>query len=145
MCSEYASVFPPSHSHFSVAVLSLRLTDAFNASRDKVFYLSSLLPHCESILAAVSPSSINSDSLPALIAGMRQLEGLSRAFAKSGFLGIILRKVAIDWMAFLSSHRKAFFSFFTFTRFPTPSLSPARLLSPNYPPMMEATLSGSRS
>lgn len=86
------------HSPMASLSLSPRLTDAFNASRDKVFYLSSLLPHCEAIGCAASPSSIGSETLPALTAGIRQLEGLSRAFAKSGFLGVVLRKVGASWL-----------------------------------------------
>ena len=73
-----------------------RLTDAFNNARDRVHYLETLSPHLEALHSSLpppSPSTVTTTILPALGAAMRQMEGLSRAYARSGYLGILFTKV----------------------------------------------------
>ena len=70
-----------------------RLTDAFNAARDRVRYLEALSPHLEALDGTPSLSSLLSSLLPAIMASVKQMEGLSRAFARSGYLGILFTKV----------------------------------------------------
>ena len=79
----------------SLSTLPSRITDAFNNARDRVRYLESLAPHLKALQAspASSLSSIASDVLPALVGSVRQMEGLSRAYARSGYLGILFTKV----------------------------------------------------
>jgi hypothetical protein len=71
-----------------------QLTDAFNTARDRVRYLESLSPHLEALEASPSLPSILSSLLPALVAGVKKMEGISRALARSGYLGILFTKIS---------------------------------------------------
>ena len=82
--------------------LMCRLTDAFNTARDRVRYLESLSPHLEALEASPSLPSILSSLLPALVAGVKKMEGISRALARSGYLGILFTKVKTDTVEPLS-------------------------------------------
>ena len=73
-----------------------RLTDAFNTARDRVRYLESLSPHLEALEASPSLPTLLSSLLPALVAGVKKMEGISRALARSGYLGILFTKVKRD-------------------------------------------------
>ena len=72
-----------------------RITDAYNNARDRVRYLESLSPHLEPLEASPPPNPANvlSCTLPALAAAFRQMDGLSRVYARSGYLGVLLTKV----------------------------------------------------
>ena len=76
-------------------MFSYRLTDAFNNARDRVRYLESLSPHLEALEASLSLPSTLSTLLPSITTAVRQMEGLSRAYARSGYLGILFTKVYI--------------------------------------------------
>ena len=84
--------------HYHITCLSvLRITDAFNTIRDRVRYLEALSPHLESLeregLAPLSPRHVTSSILPSLMATMKQMEGVSKVYAHSGYLGILCIKV----------------------------------------------------
>ncbi len=66
----------------------IRITDAFNNSRDRVRYLEALAPHLEALL-----STPLTPTLTALMTTVKQMDGLSRAYARSGYLGILFTKV----------------------------------------------------
>ena len=72
-----------------------RITDAYNNARDRVRYLEALSPHLEVLRTnpPPSPSSVVSSTLPALASVFRQMDGLTRVYARSGYLGVILTKV----------------------------------------------------
>lgn len=76
-------------------LLSYRITDAFNNARDRVHYLEALSPHLDPLGAGPppSPSQIISITLPSLMVTMKQMEGVSRVYARSGYLGILFLKV----------------------------------------------------
>lgn len=76
--------------------LSYRLTDAFNNARDRVRYLESLSPHLEALEANPPLPSILSSLLTAISTSVKQMEGLSRAYARSGYLAILFTKVWIE-------------------------------------------------
>ena len=85
---------PIIHVHVS---WSTRITDAFNNVRDRVRYLESLSPHFEPLESLAppfpSPSQVISTILPALMATLKQMEGVSRTYAYSGYLGVLCIKV----------------------------------------------------
>ena len=72
-----------------------RITDAYNNARDRVRYLENLSPHLELLETSPppNPSNITSSTLPALASAFKQMDGLSRVYARSGYLGILLTKV----------------------------------------------------
>ena len=72
-----------------------RITDAYNNARDRVRYLETLSPHLESLSASPppTPSTVIANVLPALGSAFRQMDGLSRVYARTGYLGVILTKV----------------------------------------------------
>lgn len=72
----------------STYVFYCRITDAFNNSRDRVRYLEALAPHLEALL-----STPLTPTLTALLTTIKQMDGLSRAYARSGYLGILFTKV----------------------------------------------------
>ena len=58
-------------------------------------YLEALSPHLEVLQAspAPSPSNVTASILPGLATAIKQMDGLSRAYARSGYLGILFTKV----------------------------------------------------
>ncbi len=70
-----------------------RITDAFNNSRDRVRYLETLCPHLEALLTTPLTAGTSGTPLTSLMTAIRQMDGLSRAYAKSGYLGILFTKV----------------------------------------------------
>ena len=74
----------------------LRITDAFNNARDHVRYLQALAPHLEALQSNPTIQSVTSSILPAFTAAVKQLDGLSRAYARSGYLGILFVKVSVS-------------------------------------------------
>ena len=72
-----------------------RLTDGFNNARDRVRYLEALSPHLEALEASPPPplSTVVTNILPALISTVKQMEGLSKTYARTGYLGILFTKV----------------------------------------------------
>ena len=76
-----------------IKIHNYRLTDAFNNARDRVRYLEVLSPHLEALEAHPSLPSLLATVLPALTSSVRHMEGLSRAYARSGYLGILFTKV----------------------------------------------------
>lgn len=77
--------------------LCSRITDAFNNIRDRVRYLEALSPHLEPLeaVAAPSPAQVTSTILPSLLATMKQMEAVSRVYARSGYLSILCIKVRL--------------------------------------------------
>lgn len=59
-------------------------------------YLESLSPHLEALEANPPLPSILSSLLTAISTSVKQMEGLSRAYARSGYLGILFTKVWIE-------------------------------------------------
>ncbi len=89
-------VFPYLLFQMAMHTLSFyRITDAYNNARDRVRYLESLSPHLEPLEASPppNPSNIMSNTLPALASTFKQMDGLSRVYARSGYLGVLLTKV----------------------------------------------------
>lgn len=69
------------------------LTDAFNDVKDRNKYLESLQSSFEQLQHESSLFQLSCNVLPDLLSGIRQLDSVSRFFAKNGFLGSLLAKV----------------------------------------------------
>ena len=72
-----------------------RLTDSLNDTKDKVKYLESLKRHFDQLYHDATPHSIINTAIPGLTNSMKQMDAISRFYARSGFLGIVLTKVAL--------------------------------------------------
>lgn len=77
-------------------VFKCRVTEAFNSTRDHLHYLEVFSPHLEALesRSPPAPGQIITTVLPAFSISMRQKEGMSKVFARSGFLGGLLTKVS---------------------------------------------------
>lgn len=86
--------------YIHVFIILCRITDAYNNARDRVRYLETLSPQLEALQASPppSPSTVMTSILPALASSFKQMDGLSRVYARSGYLGVILIKVQYLYM-----------------------------------------------
>jgi dynein heavy chain len=75
-------------------VTDVQLTEAFNTCKDKVWYLTMLQPHFDAIQQSLSPSMITNTILPSLTTTIKQMEGLSRLFARTNYIAVLLKKVS---------------------------------------------------
>ncbi|CAL1527205.1 unnamed protein product [Lymnaea stagnalis] len=69
------------------------ITDSLNDTRDKVKYLDSLKRYFDQMYQDATPTTILSIAIPGLINTMKQMDSVSRFYARTGFLGILLTKV----------------------------------------------------
>ena len=71
------------------------ITDAFNETKDKVKYLESLHKYFDQLLFVGNNSLVNicSNTLPGLMASVRQMDSISRFYARNGYLGLLFSKV----------------------------------------------------
>jgi len=74
-----------------------RVTEALNSTRDHLHYFEVFSPYLESLesRSPPAPGQVASTVLPSFSIAMKQKEGMSRVFARSGFLGGLLTKVRI--------------------------------------------------
>jgi dynein heavy chain len=70
------------------------ITDAFNETKDKVKYLDSLKRYFEQLyLPNITVSTLSNSVLPGLMATVRQMDAISRYYARTGYLGVLFTKV----------------------------------------------------
>ena len=69
------------------------ITDAFNETKDKVKYLESLRKYFDQLNVGSSLVNICSTTLPGLMASVRQMDAISRYYARNGYLGLLFSKV----------------------------------------------------
>ncbi|BFZ10052.1 hypothetical protein BsWGS_13093 [Bradybaena similaris] len=74
-------------------VIDASITDGLNDTKDKVRYMESLKRHFEQMDHNASPANIISNVLPGLMNAMKQMDSVSRFYARTGFLGTLLTKV----------------------------------------------------
>ena len=70
------------------------ITDAMNETKDKVKYLESLKRHLDQLYSGATPVSIMNTALPGLLNAVKQMDSISRFYARSGFLGLLFAKVS---------------------------------------------------
>ncbi|CAG5121565.1 unnamed protein product, partial [Candidula unifasciata] len=74
-------------------VIDASITDGLNDAKDKVKYMESLKRHLDKMCQNASPTNMISHVLPGLMNSMKQMDSVSRFYARSGFLGVLLTKV----------------------------------------------------
>lgn len=67
-----------------------------NETKDKVRYLESLRRHFDLLYGEATPSIIINSALPGFINTVKQMDSVSRFYARQGFLGLLLTKVIKD-------------------------------------------------
>ena len=81
------------------------ITDAANETKDKVKYLEALRRHFEHLYHSASPADIMNTALPGLASSVKQMDSISRFYARSGYLGLLFTKVGREkegWFAGLA-------------------------------------------
>ena len=67
-----------------------------NDTKDKVKFLESLKRHFDQLYSVEStPSSIINTAIPGLANSVKQMDSISRYYARTGFLGLMFTKVTI--------------------------------------------------
>ena len=79
-----------------------RLTDAINETKDKVKYLESLRRYFDQLGDGYSPSHIANVTIPAIMSAVKQMDNISKFYAKIGFLGVIFTKVNYNLKSLIS-------------------------------------------
>jgi len=69
------------------------ITDALNETKDKVRYLESIRKYLDQMYSTIPLSTICNTTLPGLMASIRQMDSVSRYYARSGYLGLLFAKV----------------------------------------------------
>ncbi|XP_048577711.1 dynein axonemal heavy chain 8 isoform X3 [Nematostella vectensis] len=69
------------------------ITDALNETKDKVRYLESLRKYFDQLYSGAPVGTICSNTLPGLMATVRQMDAVSRFYARNGYLGLLFSKI----------------------------------------------------
>lgn len=69
------------------------ITDAMNDTKDKVRYLESLKRPLEQLYHGATPATIMGQAIPTLMHSVKQMDSVSRFYARQGFLGLLFTKV----------------------------------------------------
>ena len=77
----------------SIFIFYCSITDALNETKDKVKYLEALKKYFDQLAGATTVNAICSNTLPGLMASVRQMDSISRYYARTGFLGLLFSKV----------------------------------------------------
>lgn len=64
-----------------------------NDTKDKVKYLESLRRHFDQLYQDATPASIINNAIPGIVNSVRQMDSISRYYARTGFLGIVFTKI----------------------------------------------------
>ena len=64
-----------------------------NDTKDKVRYLESLKRHLDELYNDATPLTIINSALPNIMTVIKQMESVSRYYARQGFLGLLCTKV----------------------------------------------------
>ncbi|XP_071818739.1 dynein axonemal heavy chain 5-like isoform X4 [Apostichopus japonicus] len=69
------------------------ITDAANETKDKVKYLESLRRYFEQLYNGATPTTMLNSALPGLMNNVKQMDSISRFYARSGYLGLLFVKI----------------------------------------------------
>ena len=92
----YNKIFLKQIDNFKTTFLDFlfpRITDAMNDTKDKVKYLESLRRHFDQLYQDATPASIINNAIPGIVNSVRQMDSISRYYARTGFLGIVFTKI----------------------------------------------------
>ncbi|XP_033113255.1 dynein heavy chain 5, axonemal-like isoform X2 [Anneissia japonica] len=74
-------------------LIDASITDAANETKDKVKYLEALRRHFEQLYNGATPASIVNTALPGLVNSVKQMDSISRFYARGGYLGLLFTKI----------------------------------------------------
>ena len=80
---------------YCTCIVHFRITDVQNETKDKVKYLEALRRNLEQLHLESNPVAAVNVVLPTLIAAMRQMDSISRFYARNGYLGLLCMKVSL--------------------------------------------------
>ena len=64
-----------------------------NDTKDKVKYLESLRRHFDQLYHDATPASIINNAIPGITNSVKQMDSISRYYARVGFLGLVFTKI----------------------------------------------------
>nr|XP_018672821.1 dynein gamma chain, flagellar outer arm-like [Ciona intestinalis] len=73
--------------------IDISITDAQNETKDKVKYLEALRRHLEALHHETNPVNVVNAILPTLVGAIKQMDSISRFYARSGYLGLLCLKI----------------------------------------------------
>ncbi|XP_077977225.1 dynein axonemal heavy chain 8-like isoform X3 [Glandiceps talaboti] len=74
-------------------IVDASITDAANETKDKVKYLESLRRHFDQLYTGTTPTAIVSTALPGLMNSVKQMDSISKFYARGGYLGLLFTKI----------------------------------------------------
>ncbi|XP_077343463.1 dynein axonemal heavy chain 5-like [Lithobates pipiens] len=74
--------------------MDIGITEATNATKDRVKYLEALYRHLDALSTDTDPVKLVSTTIPNLFNGIQQIENMTKFFSKNGYLGLLLTKVS---------------------------------------------------
>ena len=72
------------------------ISDAMNETKDKVRYLESMKRNLDQLYHGANPTSMINVALPGIMTAVKQMDSVSRFYARHGFLGILFTKVSTN-------------------------------------------------
>ncbi|KAM5165175.1 dynein axonemal heavy chain 5-like [Mantella aurantiaca] len=73
--------------------MDIGITEATNATKDRVKYLEALYRHLEALSSDTNPVNLVNSTIPGFFSGIQQIENMTKFFSKNGYLGLLLTKV----------------------------------------------------
>ncbi|XP_018425842.1 PREDICTED: dynein gamma chain, flagellar outer arm-like [Nanorana parkeri] len=74
--------------------VDIGITEATNATKDRVKYLEALHRHLEALSSDTDPVNLVNSTIPTFFSGIQQIENMTKFFSKNGYLGLLLTKVS---------------------------------------------------
>nr|DBA26446.1 TPA: hypothetical protein GDO54_010703 [Pyxicephalus adspersus] len=74
--------------------MDIGITEATNATKDRVKYLEAVYRHIEALSHDMDPANLVNSTIPGFFSGIQQIENMTKFFSKNGYLGLLLTKVS---------------------------------------------------
>ncbi|XP_074662754.1 uncharacterized protein LOC141915202 [Tubulanus polymorphus] len=87
-------------------MIDANITDSLNDAKDKVKFLDSIKRHLDQFYYEATPSTIINTALPNLMNSLKQMDSVSRFYARQGYLGFLLNKITNQIVLICKAHIK---------------------------------------